>query len=226
MKHELMELPFAYDALVPTLSKEALLYHHDKHHKTYVNKLNDLIINTKYEDKTLKEIIKSSDGAVFNNAAQIYNHDFFWNSMTPLKTKLSLSLEDAINQNFGLFEDFKNEFIQKGTTHFGSGWVWLVVNEMGKLKIITTQNAHTPIRDNLIPLLVCDLWEHSYYIDYRNSRPTYLDKWWGLINWKFVSLNYEKISALFKPNYIDECNENSAMCNYIHDMVDEERTVS
>ncbi len=226
MKHELMKLPFEYDALEPYMSKETLLFHHDKHHQTYVNKLNELIIDTEFENMNLKEIIKKSNGAIFNNAAQIYNHDFFWNSITPNSTKLSLGLEQAITESFGLMEDFKKEFIQKAVGHFGSGWVWLVSDDMGKLKIITTKNAETPFGLGLRPLLVCDVWEHAYYIDYRNIRPEYLENWFKLINWNFVSQNYKELRGLIKPNYIDDCNDNSPMCNYIETLIEDERVTS
>lgn len=226
MKHELMKLPYEYDALEPFMSKETLLFHHDKHHQTYVNKLNELIIGTEFENMSLVEIIKKSDGAIYNNAAQIYNHDFFWHSLNPFNSNLSPEFEDAVSKNYGPFEDLKNEFISKATTHFGSGWVWLVVDEMGKLKVVTTSNADTPVTEGLHPLLVCDVWEHAYYIDYRNARPAYLDNFWKLINWNFVSQNYSELRDLLKPNYIDECNENSAECNYIHTLVEEERVVS
>ena len=186
-----------------------------------------MIEGTSFENAELVDIILKSDGGIFNNAAQVFNHTFYFMALKPRGGgKPRNGLHNALVYTFGSFENFKEEFSKAGATLFGSGWVWLVVDEMGKLKIITTQNAQTPITKGLIPLLVCDLWEHSYYIDYRNSRVTYLDKWWNLINWTFVSRNYERISALFKPNYIDECNENSAICNYIHDLIDEERTVS
>ena len=193
MKHELMTLPYDYDALEPHMSKETLVFHHDKHHQTYVNKLNDLIVGTKFEDLDLVEIIKESDGGVFNNAAQIYNHDFFWNSIGPNATTMSEQLEKAIVDTFGSVDNFKNEFITKATTHFGSGWVWLVADSTGTLKIVSTLNAGTPVTDGLTPLLTADVWEHAYYIDYRNVRPDYLSHWWGLVNWDFVSSNFANV---------------------------------
>lgn len=226
MKHELMKLPFEYDALEPFMSKETLLFHHDKHHQTYVTKMNDLIVGTKFEHLGLIDIIKESEGPIFNNSAQVFNHNFFWKSMSPRKTKLSSEFEQAISQHFGLFEEFKKEFITKATGHFGSGWVWLVLDEVGKLKIITTSNAQTPITDGLKPLLVCDVWEHAYYIDYRNARPNYLENWWKLINWHFVSQNFLNAKNLDSPNYIDDCNDNSDMCNYVESMIEEERITS
>ncbi len=190
MKHELMKLPFGYDDLCPHMSKETLTYHHDKHHQTYVTKLNGLIPGTKFEDMSLVDIIKEADGGIFNNAAQIYNHDFFWNSITPKDTKMTGELEKQIVSTFGSIDDFKKEFLTKATTHFGSGWVWLVLDSSNHLKIVATSNAGVPLTDGLLPLLTCDVWEHAYYIDYRNVRPDYLTNYWSLINWDFVSNNF------------------------------------
>lgn len=192
MKRELMKLPYAHDALEPHMSKETLTYHHDKHHQTYVNKLNDLIVGTKFEDMELVQIIQEADGGIFNNAAQIYNHDFFWYGLTPNAVKMSEELEKILTDTFGSVDAFKKAFISKAITHFGSGWIWLVVDGSEKLQIISTPNAETPLTDGLIPLLTADVWEHAYYIDYRNVRPEYLEHWWSLINWDFVSTNLEK----------------------------------
>ncbi len=189
MVHELKTLPFAYNALEPMMSEETLHYHHDKHHAGYVTKLNGLIKGTLYESKTLEEIIKSADGPIFNNAAQVYNHDFFWNSLSPKATNPSETLSSMIDKEFGSMEDFKKSFIEKAISLFGSGWVWLCIDKNNKLSIEQTKNADTPIRFHLKPLLTCDVWEHAYYIDYRNMRPDYLDNWWRLINWEFVSNN-------------------------------------
>ncbi len=189
MVHELKILPFAYNALEPMMSEETLHYHHDKHHAGYVTKLNGLIKGTLYESKTLEEIIKSADGPIFNNAAQVYNHDFFWNSLSPKATNPSETLSSMIDKEFGSMEDFKKSFIEKAVSLFGSGWVWLCIDKNNKLSIEQTKNADTPIRFHLKPLLTCDVWEHAYYIDYRNMRPDYLDNWWRLINWEFVSNN-------------------------------------
>lgn len=226
MKHELMELPFEYDALVPFMSKETLIYHHDKHHQAYVNKLNELIIASEFENLSLIDIVKKSDGAIFNNSAQVYNHDFFWNCISPKETKISDSLENLIIKTFGSFEKFKTEFITKASTHFGAGWVWLVVNEDGKLEIVSTVNAQTPITNNATPLLTCDVWEHAYYIDYRNVRPEYLENWWKLINWDFVSKNFDSIQRFEQTNYINDCNDNSDICNYVESIIEDERTTS
>jgi superoxide dismutase, Fe-Mn family len=189
MKHVLMTLPYTLDALEPMMSKETLEFHYGKHHQTYVNKLNELIENTKYQDLSLVDIIASSEGGIFNNAAQVYNHDFFWKGLTPNQKAISSKLESVINENFTSIEEFKKEFTSKAVGHFGSGWAWLVQDENKKLKIVSTVNAQTPLADNLKPLLVCDVWEHAYYIDVRNARPAYLENFWKLVNWDFVEEN-------------------------------------
>ncbi|MDD2640172.1 MAG: superoxide dismutase [Arcobacteraceae bacterium] len=189
MKHELMTLPYAQGALEPLMSKETLEYHYGKHHQTYVNNLNNLIAGTKFENSTLVEIVLGSEGGLFNNAAQVYNHDFFWQSLTPNQTAISSKVETALTQAFGSVEKFKEEFTAKAVGHFGSGWAWLVQDENKALKIITTSNAANPLTDNLKPLLVCDVWEHAYYIDVRNARPKYLENFWKLVNWDFVEQN-------------------------------------
>ena len=191
MKHELMTLPYALDALAPLMSKETLEFHYGKHHQTYVNKLNELIEDTKYEDKSLLEIVYDSEGAVFNNAAQVYNHDFFWKGLTPNQGAISEKLEEALVESFGSVDEFKKEFTAKAIGHFGSGWAWLVQGNAQKLKIVTTTNAQTPLADNLKPLLVCDVWEHAYYIDVRNARPAYLENFWKLVNWDYVAENLD-----------------------------------
>lgn len=189
MKHELMTLPYAQEALEPLMSKETLEYHYGKHHQTYVNNLNNLIAGTKFENSALVEIVLGSEGGLFNNAAQVYNHDFFWQSLTPNQTAISSKVETALTQAFGSVEKFKEEFTAKAVGHFGSGWAWLVQDENKTLKIITTSNAANPLTDNLKPLLVCDVWEHAYYIDVRNARPKYLENFWKLVNWDFVEQN-------------------------------------
>ena len=189
MKHVLMTLPYTLDALEPLMSEETLQFHYGKHHQTYVNKLNELIENTKYENLPLVEIIASSEGGIFNNAAQVYNHDFFWKGLTPNQKEISSKLETSINDNFTSLEEFKKEFTTKAVGHFGSGWAWLVQDENKNLKVVTTANAQTPLADNLKPLLVCDVWEHAYYIDVRNARPAYLENFWKLVNWDFVEEN-------------------------------------
>jgi Fe-Mn family superoxide dismutase len=189
MKHELMTLPYAQDALEPLMSKETFEYHYGKHHQTYVNNLNNLITGTQFENSTLVEIVLGSEGGLFNNAAQVYNHDFFWQSLTPNQTAISSKVETALTQAFGSVEKFKEEFTAKAIGHFGSGWAWLVQDENKALKVITTSNAANPLTDNLKPLLVCDVWEHAYYIDVRNARPKYLENFWKLVNWNFVEQN-------------------------------------
>ena len=189
MKHELMTLPYTLDALEPLMSKETLEFHYGKHHQTYVNNLNNLIAGTKFEESTLVEIVLGSEGGLFNNAAQVYNHDFFWNGLTPTQGTIPSNVEDVLVKVFGSVEEFKKEFTAKTIGQFGSGWGWLVQDENKNLKIVTTSNAQTPLTDNLKPILVCDVWEHAYYIDVRNARPAYLENFWKLVNWNFVEQN-------------------------------------
>ncbi|PUE65581.1 superoxide dismutase [Arcobacter caeni] len=189
MKHELMTLPYALDALAPLMSKETLEFHYGKHHQTYVNNLNNLIAGTKFENSTLFDIILESDGGIFNNAAQVYNHDFFWNGLTPTQSAIPAKVEAALVKAFGSVEEFKKAFVAKAVGHFGSGWAWLVEDENQNLKIVSTSNAQNPLTDNLKPILVCDVWEHAYYIDVRNARPAYLENFFKLINWNFVEEN-------------------------------------
>lgn len=189
MKHELMTLPYTLDALEPLMSKETLEFHYGKHHQTYVNNLNNLITGTKFENSTLVEIILESDGGLFNNAAQVYNHDFFWKGLTPAQGTIPAIVEAALVKTFGSVDEFKKEFTTKAIGQFGSGWAWLVQDENQDLKIVTTSNAANPLTDNLKPILVCDVWEHAYYIDVRNARPAYLENFWKLVNWNFVEEN-------------------------------------
>jgi len=189
MKHMLMTLPYNLNALEPFMSKETLEFHYGKHHQTYVNNLNNLIIGTKFENSTLSEIILKSDAGIFNNAAQVYNHDFFWKSLTPNQGSIPSKVEVALTKFFGSLEEFKKEFTSRAVGHFGSGWAWLVQDENQNLKIVTTVNAATPLTDNLKPILVCDVWEHAYYIDVRNARPAYLENFWKLVSWDFVEEN-------------------------------------
>ncbi|MGE4382102.1 MAG: superoxide dismutase [Arcobacter sp.] len=189
MKHELMTLPYALDALEPLMSKETLEFHYGKHHQTYVNNLNNLIAGTKFEDLSLVNIILESDGGIFNNAAQVYNHDFFWNGLTPTQGEIPASVEESLTKAFGSVDKFKEEFTAKAIGHFGSGWAWLVQDENQDLKIVTTINAQNPLTNNLKPILVCDVWEHAYYIDVRNARPKFLENFWKLVNWDFVAKN-------------------------------------
>lgn len=194
MKHELPPLPYSLDALAPTLSKETLEYHYGKHHKAYVDKLNELIPGSEFENLSLEDIIKKAPtGPIFNNAAQIWNHTFYWHSMTPesTKNKPNSALASHINKAFGSLEKFKETFNKAAGAQFGSGWAWLIKDTQG-LSIQTTSNAATPFRDGKTCLMTCDVWEHAYYIDYRNARPKYLEKFWKLVNWDFASKNFEK----------------------------------
>ena len=190
MKHELIKLPYAYDALEPMMSVETVEFHYGKHHAGYVAKLNDLIAGTELEEQSLVELIKHADGAIFNNAAQVYNHDFFWRNLSPNLTMPSSKLESALISQYGSLDEFKKAFTQAGVSLFGSGWVWLCMDDKGELSIVATSNAQNPIRAGLTPLMVCDVWEHAYYIDHRNARVDYLQDWWKLLNWNFVSSNY------------------------------------
>ncbi|QOY53855.1 superoxide dismutase [Candidatus Sulfurimonas marisnigri] len=193
MKFELMQLPYETNALEPYISVETISYHYGKHHLAYVNKLNALTEGTEYSNKSLEYIVKNADGAIFNNAAQVCNHDFYWHGLSGTATDPSVELSDLIKSCFGSIEAFKEEFISTAAGHFGSGWVWLSINEDKKLIVEATSNADNPIRHNRIPILTCDVWEHAYYIDYRNMRPEYLEKWWKLINWQFVSDNFANV---------------------------------
>ena len=190
MAFELPALPYEKNALEPHISAETLDFHHGKHHATYVAKLNGLVEGTELAEKSLEEIIKSSDGGVFNNAAQIWNHTFYWNSLSPNGGgEPTGELADAINAKWGSFADFKAAFNDKAVNNFGSSWTWLVKTADGTLDIVNTSNAGTPITDDLVPLLTVDLWEHAYYIDYRNVRPNYLEGFWTLANWEFAAAN-------------------------------------
>lgn len=189
--HQLPTLPYEYDALEPHISRETLEYHHDKHHAAYVSKLNDAIAGTEFEQKSLVEIVRNASGKVLNNAAQAWNHEFYWHCLSPDSGNLEGELLDAVQRQFGSLEKFEEEFTSAAVNHFGSGWAWLVLDEDQKLAIITTHDADTPIRHGQVPLLTCDVWEHAYYIDYRNKRPDYLKGFWNVVNWRFVSEQYE-----------------------------------
>jgi len=171
------------------MSKETLEFHYGKHHQTYVNNLNNLIAGTKFENSTLVEIVLESEGGLFNNSAQVYNHDFFWKGLTPTQDEIPSKVEEVLCKTFGSVEKFKEEFTAKAIGQFGSGWAWLVQDENQELKIVTTSNAANPLTQNLKPILVCDVWEHAYYIDVRNARPKFLENFWKLVNWNFVEEN-------------------------------------
>jgi Fe-Mn family superoxide dismutase len=191
MEHKLPDLPYAEDALVPNISAETLEYHYGKHHKTYVDNLNKLVPDTEFEKLSLEEIIKNASGGIFNNAAQIWNHTFYWNCLSPKGGgEPSRAIADAITKNFGSFEQFKEKFTNAAVTLFGSGWAWLVKNPNGDLVIEATSNAVNPLKDGKNPLLTCDVWEHAYYIDYRNARAKYLEAFWNLVNWEFADQNF------------------------------------
>ncbi|NQY43175.1 MAG: superoxide dismutase [Fe] [Legionellales bacterium] len=192
MEHTLPALPYALDALEPHISKETLEYHYGKHHKTYVDNLNKLIENTQFSEKSLEDIILSSDGGIFNNAAQIWNHTFYFNCLSPEQTNPSEELKQALEDKYSSMDEFKQKFTQTAITTFGSGWAWLVQNENKELDIISTSNAKTPLTQNYNVLLTCDVWEHAYYIDHRNARPKYLETFWKIVNWDFVSGNFSK----------------------------------
>lgn len=192
MAIDLPELPYAHDALAPHISKETIEYHYGKHHKTYVDNLNKLITDTEFANLSLEEIIMKSSGGMFNNAAQIWNHSFYWQCLKPNGGgQPQGKLADAITQTFGSFDAFKEKFTQTAITTFGSGWAWLVQNQDGSLELVSTSNAGTPMTQNQKALLTCDVWEHAYYIDYRNARPKYLEHFWQLLNWDFVAANFE-----------------------------------
>jgi len=193
MEHKLPELPYSRDALQNVISAETIDYHYGKHHQTYVNNLNKLIAGTKYADMELTDIIKQSSGGIFNNAAQVYNHNFYWNCLSPDGGgEPGEKLTNLINKNFGSFADFKEKFSAVAINTFGSGWAWLVQNNDGSLSIESTSNAVNPIIEGKTPLLTCDVWEHAYYIDYRNARATYVEKFWDIVNWDFVAANLNK----------------------------------
>jgi len=190
MEHQLPALPYAMDALQPHISKETLEFHYGKHHQTYVTNLNNLIKGSEFENASLEEIVKKSSGGVFNNAAQVWNHTFYWNCLSPNGGGAPAGkLADAINAKWGSADKFKEEFTKSSVGNFGSGWTWLVKKADGSLDIVNTSNAATPLTGSDTPLLTCDVWEHAYYIDYRNARPKYLENFWNLVNWDFAAKN-------------------------------------
>ena len=190
----LPELPYAIDALAPAISRETLEFHWGKHHQTYVNNLNNLVEGTDWAEKSLEDIILGAEGGLFNNAAQVYNHTFFWSSMNPQGGgEPKGALKDALVATWGSVEAFVKAFSDAAAGNFGSGWTWLVKDADGKLSILNTSNADTPIRHGLKPLLTIDVWEHAYYIDYRNARPVFIKAFFEkLVNWAFVEENFAK----------------------------------
>lgn len=191
MAFELPPLPYAKSALTPHISEETLEYHYGKHHQTYVDKLNGLVPGSEFEGKSLEEIIRASSGPVFNNAAQVWNHTFYWHCLSPNGGgNPTGAVSEAINAAFGSFEKFKEEFTSSAINNFGSAWTWLVKKSDGSVGIVNTSNAGTPLTDTSVtPILTVDLWEHAYYIDYRNARPKYMEAFWALVNWDFVNKN-------------------------------------
>ena len=194
MAFELPALPYAKDALEPHISAETLEFHYGKHHATYVQKLNGLVEGTDLANKSLEEIIKTSEGPLFNNAAQVWNHTFYWNCLAPnAGGEPTGAVAEAINKSFGSFAEFQVAWNEKAVNNFGSSWTCLVKKADGGLEIVNTSNAATPLTDESVTvLLTVDLWEHAYYIDYRNARPNYLNGFWALVNWDFVAENFAK----------------------------------
>lgn len=189
-QHELPKLPYERDALAPHISSETLDYHYGKHHATYVTNLNKLIAGSEFESASLEDIIKKASGGIFNNAAQVWNHTFYWNCLSPNGGgEPKGAVAKAIGSAFGSVGDFKEKFSASAAGNFGSGWTWLVKNAKGGVEIVNTSNAGNPMTDKLTPLMTCDVWEHAYYIDYRNARPKYLEAFWNLVNWDFVESN-------------------------------------
>lgn len=194
MAFTLPKLPYEKNALEPHISAETLEYHYGKHHQTYVDKLNALTEGSAMAQKSLEEVVRTSEGGIFNNAAQVWNHSFYWNCLAPhAGGDPSGKIAEAINSSFGSFASFKTKFTEMATTNFGSGWTWLAKRVDGSLDIVNTSNAATPLTDpSLTPLLTVDVWEHAYYVDYRNARPRYLEAFWQLVNWEFVESNFSQ----------------------------------
>lgn len=191
-KIELPQLPYAMDALQPFISKQTIEFHYGKHHQTYVDNLNKLVEGTEFENSSLEEMIRRSNGGIFNNAAQVWNHTFYWESLTPASTGVPQGVLAAeIDRQFGSFEDFRQKFTQAALTLFGSGWVWLAKDDKGTLEILQTSNADNPLRTGRIPLLTCDVWEHAYYLDKQNRRAAYVEDFWKIVDWNRVSLRME-----------------------------------
>jgi Fe-Mn family superoxide dismutase len=190
-QHELPALPYGMDALAPHISRETLEFHYGKHHRAYVNKLNELVKNSAFEGMALAGLVKKSTGPIFNNAAQVWNHSFYWNCLSPKGGgKPAARLAAAIDAAFGSFDQFVSQFKNSALGKFGSGWTWLVQSGDGTLTIRNSDDADNPLRWDQTPLLVCDVWEHAYYIDYRNERAKYIEAFWHLVNWDFVTGNF------------------------------------
>jgi len=191
MKFSLPQLPYELDALEPHISKKTLEFHYGKHHQTYVNNLNNLIPGTRFENADLETIIKEADGGIYNNGAQVWNHTFYFTSLSPKGGNAPTGpLAQAIDEVYGSFDNFREEFNKAATTLFGSGWAWLVKNNDGKVEIIKESNAGNPMRNGLTPILTCDVWEHAYYLDYQNRRPDYLAGFWNCVDWDIVGKRF------------------------------------
>lgn len=191
MQHQLPPLPYALDALQPHISRETLEYHYGKHHQAYVTNLNNLVKGSKFENASLEEIIRKSSGDIFNDAAQVWNHTFYWNCLSPKGGgEAKGALAQAVSRKFGSFGAFKEAFSKSAVGNFGSGWTWLVKKADGTVDIVNTSNAATPLTGSDKPLLTCDVWEHAYYVDYRNRRPDYVAAFWNLVHWDFAAQNY------------------------------------
>ncbi len=193
MAFELPILPYAPTALEPYVSSRTIEFHYGKHHQAYVNNLNNLIKGTEFENVLLEDIIKKADGGIFNNAAQIWNHTFYWESLAPNSGgEPTGTIAEAINKSFGSFIQFKEKFTTASATLFGSGWVWLIKKSDSSLDIVQESNAGNPMTKGLTPLLTCDVWEHAYYLDYQNKRPDYIAAFWNLVNWREVEKRFSK----------------------------------
>ncbi len=191
MKFELPTLPYALDALAPNIDKQTLEYHYGKHHQAYVNNLNGLIDGTAFANKSLEDIIREADGGVFNNAAQVWNHTFYFFQFSPKGgNEPSGALGEAIKAQYGSFSEFKAQFSKAAATLFGAGWAWLVKKNDGSLDILQTSNAGTPLTEGITPLLTCDVWEHAYYLDYQNKRPDYIQAFWNVVDWNEVGKRF------------------------------------
>lgn len=191
MKHELPKLPYDFAALEPHISRGTFEFHYGKHHQAYVTNLNNLLPGSKFENADLETIVREADGGIFNNGAQVWNHTFYFMQFSPTAASTPTGLlGEAINQTFGSFAEFKEQFAKAGATLFGSGWVWLVVNKDGKLEIVQESNAGNPLRRGYKPILTCDVWEHAYYLDYQNRRPDYLQSFWNVVDWKVIGQRF------------------------------------
>lgn len=191
MNYKLPDLPFKKDALEPHISEETIEYHYGKHHQKYVDKLNDLTKGSDFEGADLEDIIKNADGAIFNNGAQVWNHTFYFEGFSKDgRREPEGELAEAIKSSFGSFDKFRDQFATEAAGLFGSGWVWLVKDDKGSLSIVQKPNAENPLRDGHTPLLTCDVWEHAYYIDYRNKRPDYVKSFWEIVDWDIIASRF------------------------------------